>query len=117
MNIVFVGYNYLPDVSSPQQWINKIRPSAVIMESLSKNNSVSYVGQIGYTGDYSWNGVQYHFFDPHKKVRFHYRFHLFIKQLEPDIVVIPGFHFPLQVIQLRLHLGKNVKIILEYHAD
>ncbi|MDB5221360.1 MAG: hypothetical protein JWN83_27 [Chitinophagaceae bacterium] len=117
MKIVFISYNYLPGYTSPRQWVNRIKPSAVIMEALSHNNTVSYVGQIGYTGNYVCNGVQYYFLEPNKKFHFPRRFHSFIKQLNPDVVVVPGFHFPLQVIQLRWRLGEKVKIILEHHAD
>src|SRR5436190_15943827 len=117
MKIVLINYNYLPGYSSPLQWINKIRPSAIILEALGKNHSVFYAGQIGYAGDYVCNGVQYHFSDPKKKLRFPNTMHSFVKELKPDVVLVPGFHFPLQVIQLRLRLGKKVKIILEHHAD
>jgi len=117
MRIVLINYNYLPGYSSPQQWINKIKPSAIILEALGKDHSVFYAGQIAYAGDYCCNGVKYHFFDPKKRSRFPSRLHSFVKELNPDVVLVPGFHFLLQVIQLRLRLGKKVKIILEHHAD
>ena len=117
MKIVLINYNYLPGYSSPGQWINKIKPSAIILEELSKDHSVFYAGQIGYGGNYLFNGVQYHFFDPKKRLRFPNRIHSFVNQLKPDVVLVPGFHFPLQVMQLRLRLGRKVKIILEHHAD
>jgi glycosyltransferase involved in cell wall biosynthesis len=40
-----------------------------------------------------------------------------MKKLNPDVVFINGFIFPLQVIQLRLTLGRPVKIILLHRAE
>ena len=33
------------------------------------------------------------------------------------MAIVSGLHFPLQVIQLRLNLGKKVKIIAQNHAE
>lgn len=117
MKIVVINYSYQPGFSSPEKWINRIRPSAIILEALAKDHSVSYIGQIGFSGDHECNGVQYHFIDTGKRSRFPYFVHSMAKRLKPDVVLIPGFHFPLQVMQLRLRLGRKVKIILEHHAD
>jgi glycosyltransferase involved in cell wall biosynthesis len=117
MKIVLINYSYLPDYTGPVQWINRIRPSIIILEALSKKHEVCYVGQIGYEGEYESNGVHYHFLDPGRRLRSPSKLHSLVKQLEPDVAWIPGFHFPLQVLQLRFKLGKKVKIILEHHAD
>lgn len=117
MKIVFIGYNYLPDYLTPKEFIDKIKSSAGIMEALAKMHSVIYVGQIGYEGEYSSNGVDYYFFNPKRPGYLVRSLHQFVKQLIPDVVIVPGFHFPLQVIQLKLYLPKSVKIILEHHGD
>jgi len=48
---------------------------------------------------------------------FPWQLHRHIKKLKPDIVFVNGFIFPLQIIQLRLKLGRAVKIIVINHAE
>jgi glycosyltransferase involved in cell wall biosynthesis len=43
--------------------------------------------------------------------------HRLIKQLKPDVVFVNGFIFPLQIIQLRLKLGRAVRIIVLHRAE
>jgi glycosyltransferase involved in cell wall biosynthesis len=63
-------------------------------------------------------GVQYLFIREGKKaVRFPRHTHRIIKSLQPDVVLINGFIFPLQVIQLRWKLGRKVKIMLLHRAE
>ncbi|HVT83839.1 MAG TPA: glycosyltransferase family 4 protein [Chitinophagaceae bacterium] len=118
MKVIFVAYNYLADYSSPEAWIERIRPFAGVMESLSRNCKVIYVGQINYTGTFLQNGVEYHFLHSHKrKPRFPVYFHRAIKKLQPDVVIVLGLHYPLQILQLRSALGKKVLIVGRHHAD
>lgn len=118
MKFVFISHNYLPEFNSPLEWIDRIKPYTGVLEALAKDNSTYYVGQINYSGEYSNNGVKYYFLNPlKKKSLFHHRLHRLVKRLNPDIVVVYGLHFPLQVLQLRLRLNKKVKIIAQHHAD
>src|SRR6185295_9527018 len=69
-------------------------------------------------GGFYQNGVEYHFLpSTKKKPRFPFHFHKTIKSLEPDIVIVLGLHFPLQLLQLRRVLDKKTKIIARHHAD
>ena len=52
-----------------------------------------------------------------KKSYFPRKLNGFVKSLQPDVVIVSGLHFPLQVIQLRFRLGKKVKIIAQNHAE
>ncbi|MES2328994.1 MAG: glycosyltransferase family 4 protein [Bacteroidota bacterium] len=40
-----------------------------------------------------------------------------LKKLQPDIIFVHGLIFPLQVIRLRMILGKKCKIVAWHHAD
>src|SRR4030095_15925594 len=46
-----------------------------------------------------------------------FSFHQQVKQHKPDIVFINGFNFPLQVLLLKLTLGKQVGIIVLHRAE
>lgn len=41
----------------------------------------------------------------------------YLQSLQPDLVLVRGLIFPVQVLALRLWLGKKVKIIARHHAD
>jgi glycosyltransferase involved in cell wall biosynthesis len=117
MHFVFVSYNYSPDFTSPATWVTRIKFYVGSLEYLSKENTVTRVEQINYAGNYQHNGIQYYFTNFGRRKYFPWKLNHFVKQLHPDIVFVSGLHFPLQVIQLRLILGKKVKIIAQHHAE
>ncbi len=117
MHFVFVSYNYSPDCATPEAWIDRIEIYRGSLEYLSKNNTVTRVEQINYEGDLSHNGIRYYFTNFPKKTYFPWQLNHFVKSLNPDIVVVSGLHYPLQVIQLRLTLGRKVRIIAQNHAE
>ncbi|MBC7830038.1 MAG: glycosyltransferase family 4 protein [Chitinophagaceae bacterium] len=118
MNLVFTSYVSSPEYHLPEAWLNRIRAFTGILESLAFNNKVISIERINFEGKYERNGVQYYFMRLNKKViRFPWGMHRSIKGLRPDVVFINGFIFPLQIIQLRLKLGKQVKIIVINRAE
>jgi glycosyltransferase involved in cell wall biosynthesis len=118
MRFVFLSYNYSPDIHSPQEWVDRIKFYIGSLEWLAKTNTVIRVDQINYTGEFTHNGVKYHFVDDGKKKNyFPKKLHRFVKALRPDVVIVSSFLFPLQVMQLRQALGRKVKIIVQNHAD
>lgn len=118
MKIVFVAYNHHPQVQSPAEWIRKIQPMAGIMQSLSRHAQVYYAGRIGYYGNYTDEGVQYIFPGTQKDNRFlPKRFHAAIAGIKPDACIVLGFHFPIQLMQLKRKLGRDCIIIARHHAD
>ncbi len=118
MRFVFLSYNYSPDIHSPEEWTDRLKFYAGSLEHLSKYHTVIRVDQINYEGHFIHNGVEYYCVDDGKRKNyFPGKLHRFVKQLQPDIVMVSSFLFPLQVIQLRRCLGNNVKIIIQNHAD
>jgi glycosyltransferase involved in cell wall biosynthesis len=118
MRFVFVSYNYSPDIHSPEEWLNRVKIYVGSLEYLSRKHTVMRVEQINYTGNFSHNGVQYYCVDYGKKKNyFPQKLNGFVKSLQPDVVIVSGLHFPLQVIQLRLKLEKKVKIIVQNHSE
>ena len=116
MKIVFAAYVHTTEFNTPATWLERIKAYAGILEALAKNNQVISIEQIDYEGEYVKNNVQYYF----KRFPiglFPMALHRFIKHQNPDLVVIQSLHFPLQVIQLRLLLGKKTKIIIQNHAE
>ena len=118
MRIVFVSYNYSPDIRSPREWIERIKFYTGWSEVLAKAHTVIRVDQINYEGVFYHNEVQYCCVDAGKKNNYLPRkLHRRIRNLKPDVVIVSSFMFPLQVIQLRVCLGSSVKIIVQHHAE
>ena len=110
MRFIFLSYNYSPNINTPQDWVNRINFYVGSLEQLAKTNTVIRVDQ--------HNGVQYFCINAGKRKNYlPVKLHRFVKSLQPDIVIVSSFHFPLQIIQLRYLLGNKVKIIVQNHAE
>jgi glycosyltransferase involved in cell wall biosynthesis len=118
MRFVFLSYNYSPDIHSPQQWLERVKIFVGSAECLAREHAVFRVDQVNYTGNFSHNGVYYYCLDAGKKKNlFPRKLHGFVKSLQPDIVIVSGLYFPLQVLQLRMKLGSRIKIVVQNHAE
>jgi glycosyltransferase involved in cell wall biosynthesis len=118
MRFVFVSYNYDPQLHSPEDWLAQIKPYLGILTALSNNNQVTRIKQINYEGDRLYQGVHFHFVNyGDAKLRFPWRLHRLVRSMNADVVVVHGLHYPLQTIQLRFHLPKKIKIIVQNHSE
>ncbi len=118
MRIVFTSYSSSPEYKDMVSWLERIIAYNGILEHMSKNHSVHSVERIGCEGKHVSSGVSYHFIRQEKRVvYFPRRLHKKVKELRPDFVLVHGLIFPLQVIQLRMALGRHVKIICLHHAE
>jgi len=118
MRIVSVSYSYTPGFTEPGPWLDKIKFYTGILEKMTNQNEVISIEQINYKGECRKNGVQYYFINKGGKVGyFPWKMHRFIKKQNPDIIFINGFIFPLQILQLKMMLGKTVKIIILHRAE
>jgi glycosyltransferase involved in cell wall biosynthesis len=118
MRIVSVNYSVNMAYTEPQQWLGRIDFSTGILAALAKQHEVIAIEQIGCTASYSASGVQYEFVDFYKDTPlFPVRLHRMVKQLKPDVVIVHGLIYPLQVLQLRKKLGRAVTIYAIHHAE
>jgi glycosyltransferase involved in cell wall biosynthesis len=118
MNFISITYTQKPDFDQPLAWLHRVRAYIGILEALSQSYSVISIDRINYQGDLFRNGVQHHFPDFGEG-----RFSAALKlnrragRMMPDIVLVQGMIFPLQVILLRIQLGRKVKILVQNHAE
>jgi glycosyltransferase involved in cell wall biosynthesis len=118
MRIVFLSYNYSPDIRSPQEWLKRIQFYIGWSEILAKKHTVIRIDQINFEGNFSHLGIQYCFVrDGKKRNYFPWRLNRLVRKFKPDLVVVSSLLFPLQVLQLRNCLGKKTKILLQHHAE
>lgn len=118
MIYVSVTYHSSMNFDSPDDWFQRTAAYAGILECLSRDNTVINIKRINYEGNVIHKGIDYRFFNIGKRdTYFPFRLNRYIKNLKPDVVLVQGLHVPLQVILLRLVLGKRVKIIAQNHAE
>lgn len=118
MRIVITSYNSVEEFDNPPDWLKRIGFYTGILEGLARYHDVISIERINYKGTYQQNGVQYNFIQHNGKLAFFpFRMHRLIRKLQPDVVLVHGFIFPAQIIQLRWAIGKQTKIIVQNHAE
>ena len=118
MLIVSTSYVSVNDVNNPSSWLERINYYTGVFEALAKAHMVISFERINYSGEILQNNVCYKFTRLNAlSRRFPLQMHRKIQQLKPDVVLIHGLHFPLQLIQLRKRLGNRIKIFVQHHAE
>jgi glycosyltransferase involved in cell wall biosynthesis len=118
MKIVSTSYVKTVEFNDPLRWLQRISFYTGLLEALASNNEVISFERINYEGVLEKNNVRYHFIKQAGLVeRFPSRAHRLIRSMKPDLVVVHGATFPLQVMQLRRAIGKNSKIIVIHQAE
>jgi glycosyltransferase involved in cell wall biosynthesis len=118
MKIVSTSYSNTAEFNEPLAWLKRISFYTGLLEELAKQHEVMSIERISHEGELVQNNVLYYFMKlKNTVVHFPFRMHRLIKKYKPDVVLVNGLIFPLQVIQLRLTLGKQVKILLLHRAE
>jgi glycosyltransferase involved in cell wall biosynthesis len=113
MVIISASYHRTSGFTNPADWLERIRFYTGILEELAIEHEVISIEKIDYEGLRKKNRVTYVFpGGKNKKSLIPWKMHAWIKNRKPDLILINGFIFPLQIIQLRLHLGKQVGIFI-----
>jgi glycosyltransferase involved in cell wall biosynthesis len=118
MRIVHLSYAQVNQYSDPKEWLKKINYYVVLLEQMGLITDVKSVHCINYSGVMVMKNAEYHFV---KLTRFQlavpFSLNRYVKQLNPTVVMIHGFHFPLKLLLLRWQLGSGVKIVMQNHAE
>jgi glycosyltransferase involved in cell wall biosynthesis len=118
MKILSTSYTNTAEFDDPEQWLKRISFYTGILEELTKLYEVESIEQINYTGRLIQKKVTYHFLNfKMAKLYLPGKLHDYIKKINPDVVLINGLIFPLQITQLRLKLGKAVKLIVLHRGE
>lgn len=118
MKIVSTGYTNTPEFDDPGKWLDRISFYTGILEELSNEHEVESIEQINYSGVLLRNNVRYHFVNMGtKNNHFTFAINKYIKKLNPDVVFVNGFIFPIQVMHLKNLLGKHCKVFILHRAE
>ncbi len=117
LRFIELNYYYHGEFSTPAEVISKHRPSNLFAPFFTDRADIILVKHANYSGSHQENGVGYQFFKGRNGF-FHIPFatHRFIKAQRPDMVLVQGLIFPLQVIALGMQL-KNCKIVLQHQGE
>jgi glycosyltransferase involved in cell wall biosynthesis len=118
MRILSTSYSNAEEFDNPENWLRRISFYTGILDELARQHDVISIERINFKGTLRRNDVQYYFMPlTGAAVLFPWRMHRFIKKQHPDLVLVHGFIFPFQIIQLRWVLGQKTKIIVQNHAE
>jgi glycosyltransferase involved in cell wall biosynthesis len=118
MNLVSLTYTKKPQFNRPEDWFYRIRPYLGVLEQLGRYFTVYSIDRIQFGGDVFLRGVHHHFPEAAGgRLRVALRLNRLTHHFKPDVVLVQGMNFPLQVLLLKLRLGRRVKIIVQNHAE
>lgn len=118
LKVVDVVYHCHHEYNRPQQVLEKHFPTIGFAEFLHTDISFELVRHLDYEGKQKINGFSCACFRrSNTSWNIPFSTHRYIRSLDPDIVLVHGFVFPLQVMALRRSLGKKPVIILQHHGD
>ncbi|HEX6893410.1 MAG TPA: glycosyltransferase family 4 protein [Chryseolinea sp.] len=116
MRIVHLSYARIKE-GDPDKWLKRINFFVSLVEEMSKAADIKSVHCIRYDGRLKRNGVEYHFLKNDRiQSVLPLNLHRYILKLQPDVIIVHGIHFPLQVLLLRRSVP-SAKIILQHHSE
>jgi glycosyltransferase involved in cell wall biosynthesis len=118
IKVVDIVYHHHAEFNQPLQVLEKHAPSLGFVDFIHHTFQFVFVKHLDYSGIEYINGKAYAFF--RSSNRFWYipfKTHRYIKSQNPDIVIVEGLLFPLQLILLKWSLGKNCRIIVQHHGE
>jgi glycosyltransferase involved in cell wall biosynthesis len=118
MRFIELNYYYHGEFTTPAEVILKHRPSNLFAAQMAEKADITLIKHLDYTGSHQESGVNYRFFKSKNSfIHIPFATHRFIKNEKPDMVLVQGFIFPLQVISLGIKLGKDSKIVLQHQGE
>jgi glycosyltransferase involved in cell wall biosynthesis len=118
MRVIHLSYSQVNQYSDPKEWLKKINYYVVLLEQMGLITDVKSVHCINYSGVLVMNNVEYHFAKLTRfQLAFPFSLNRYVKQLNPTVVMVHGFHFPFKLLLLRWQLGSGVKIAMQNHAE
>lgn len=118
IKLVDVTYYTHLEYNKPEQVLERHRLVTRYAELLKGKLHITLVKHAGFEGFCEDGGLIYHFFKGINKFRFlPFKANRFIAREQPDVVLVQGLGFPLQVIVLRLQCSSSVKIVVQHHGE
>ena len=118
IKLVDLTYHSHLNYTRPEQVKENHAPALVFASYLKNKIDFTFVKHASFEQHVIIDDVPYYFFKG--KNRFwsvSVKTHRFVKALKPDIVLIQGLVFPIQVMFLRIFCGKKFKLVIQHHGE
>lgn len=117
MNFIDLTYYHLPGINA-EDVLFRQQANLGYLGHLPGDFRPTVVKFVDRKVHFTRDGVDYHFFPgSSSKLWWPRQANEFIKSLNPDVVLVHGLVSPLQVLQLRMQLGKKPKLLVQHHAE
>ena len=118
MRIIHLSYAHMTEQHDPEAWLKKINFFTKLLEQMARQVEVKSIHCISYSGVIDRNDVEYHFLKLSKfQALLPFKLHRYVCQLQPDVIIVHGFHFPLKILLLRWMISSGSRIIIQHHAE
>jgi glycosyltransferase involved in cell wall biosynthesis len=118
MRIIHLSYAPVLWYSDPQAWLKRISFFTGIAEEMGRLHDVASIHTIAFDGEVKSSAVTYYFLRATRwQLIFPHKINRFLREQDPDVVIIHGFHFSWPSLLLRMVLRKRVKFFLQHHAE
>lgn len=118
MKVIDVIYYSHNDFTSTKQVIEKHAPSLGYVPYLKDKLDIELIKHFKHQAKEDVDGLPVMFFKRRNKFwDIPFKTHRYIRSAKPDIVIIEGLVFPLQLIVLKLLLGRTCSIVVQHHGE
>lgn len=118
MKIVNIVYHHHAEFNNPEEVIKKHAPSNGFIDFMPAQIKPVLVKHVAFEGALKKQNTDFVFFrSSNKSWYIPFKTHKYISRQQPDIVMVEGLVFPLQVIALKFILGKKTHILAQHHGE
>ena len=118
IKLIDLNYHTHSNISEPGKVMELQKASIGFVKFIKEKLTIQLIKHINCEGEEYVDGIKYNFFKSRNKFwHIPFKTHHYIKTQHPDIVLIQGLIFPIQLIALKLKLGKNAKIMVQHHGE
>lgn len=115
IDLVYYSHN---DYDKPQPVLKIHAPATGFAPFLKNRVDIQFVKHLDYEGTEVIDDIKFSFFKKSNSFwNIPFKTNRYIKSQQPDIVIVEGLIFPLQVMMLKFALGKRTKLLSQHHGE
>ncbi len=118
MHLLDLTYHGHPSITRPEEVRALHAPAIGFARFVKKPLHIRFVKHAGFEGSDEDEGIAYQFFTSKNSFwRIPFRTHRFVNHQAPDVVLVQGLAFPLQVLHLLLTKKGTTRLLLQHHGE
>jgi glycosyltransferase involved in cell wall biosynthesis len=118
IKLIDLTYHAHLHYNRPQQVLENHEPALAFAPYLKSRIDFSFIKHAAFDEHIIMDGIPYQFFKGRNRFwSVSLKTHQYIRKIKPDIILVQGLVFPLQVMFLKLFCNKNAKIVIQHHGE